>query len=89
MFYAFTAILAIIISIINNRPLYKSALAGSFLPLFYIALLYFSYTYFIPALYGIIYDNIKDGHMYLIIYGYPILDILFYIGLLVLNAKCP
>lgn len=89
MFYAFTAILTVIVSVICNRPMYKAAIAGSFLPLFYIALLYFSYTYFIPALYGVIYDNLTDGHMYLMIYGYPVLDILFYIGLLLLNAKCP
>lgn len=32
---------------------------------------------------------LTDSHMYLFIYTYPILDLLFYILLLVLNTKCP
>lgn len=89
MFYAFAALLTVIVSVINNRTLYKQALAASFLPLFFIAFLYFSYTYFIPALYDLMYTFVTDyGYMYLIIYGYPVLDFIFYAMLLLLNAKC-
>jgi hypothetical protein len=91
MFYAFASLLIIIVSLINNCSTKKSAIFSSFIPLFYIALLYFCYTYFIPILYNLFVNYVDPtnyGYIYLMVYGYPVLDLILYIVLLVFNAKC-
>jgi hypothetical protein len=87
MFYAFAMLLTIIISLVNNRGQLKLAFVSSFFPLSYIALLYFMYSYFIPLLFNLIVNNVHTGFNYIMIYGYPILDIIFYVLLLVMNAR--
>ena len=87
MFYGFAALLAVIVSIVNNRNKIIVGLMSSLLPLVYIALLYFSYTYFIPTILQLLIKYIDPGYTYIIIYGYPILDLIFYSLLLVLNCR--
>ena len=87
MFYGFAMLLTIIISLVNNRGQLKSAFLSSFFPLFYIALLYFTYSYFIPLLFNQIVYFFSDAYSYIMIYGYPILDIIFYAFLLIMNAR--
>jgi hypothetical protein len=87
MFYGFAMLLTIIVSLVNNRGQLKSAFLSSFFPLIYIALLYFTYSYFIPLLFNLIVNNVTVGYSYIMIYGYPILDFIFYALLLVMNAR--
>lgn len=57
--------------------------------MFYIALLYFSYAYLVPLMYRAMIIGVPNGYAYLMIYGYPVIDLLFYAGLLGLNARGP
>lgn len=86
MFYAFSALLAIILSVVNNRLMLLQSLLSAFLPLFFIALLYFSYSYFLPSLFAV-FVKFVNGYEYLLIYGYPVLDALLYSGLLLINSR--
>lgn len=87
MFFAFTALLSTVLTMINNRPGCGVAFFSSFLPYFYIALLYFFYSYLIPSIFNLMVRNVDPGYDYLMIYGYPILDVILYGGLLFINSK--
>jgi hypothetical protein len=89
MFFAFSAVLGIAVSMINNRDKLLSAFAAGLIPPLLIAFLYACYTYFIPALYMVFVENVNNGYQYLMIYGYPVIDLLLYTILLLCNAKGP
>lgn len=87
MFYAFTALLTIVVTLINNRPFILNSFLSSFLPYFFIAVLYFFYSYLIPSIFNQVIKNINPGYEYVMIYGYPILDLILYSCLLALNSS--
>lgn len=87
MFFAFTALLTLILTLINNRPFLLNSLLSSTLPYLYIAILYFFYSYLIPSIFNQLVKNINPGYEYLMIYGYPVLDLILYAGLLGINAS--
>lgn len=87
MFFAFTALLTTILTMINNRPGCVKSFFTGILPYFYIALLYFFYSYLIPSIFNQMVKNVDPGYEYLMIYGYPILDVILYGGLLFINSR--
>lgn len=87
MFFAFTALLTVIIAVINNRPFYLNSFLSAFIPYFYVAVLYFFYSYLIPSIFNLMVKNINPGFEYLIIYGYPVLDAILYGCLLLINSS--
>jgi hypothetical protein len=52
MFYILATLLAIVISMLNNKTSKAIGFVEAFTPLFAIALLYSCYVYFIPALFA-------------------------------------
>lgn len=61
MFYAFASLLAILLGVINNKEKRLVSAASAFFPLLFIALLYFSYSYFIPTIFNLIVTNVSSG----------------------------
>lgn len=57
-------------------------------PLIFIAFTYFSYAWLLPSLYKAYIQNLSTyGAIFLIMYGYPVVDLLFYAGYLVIGTK--
>ena len=62
MFFGFTALLTVIIALINNRPEYLSSFLSAFIPYILIATLYFIYSYIIPGIFNLMVKNINPGY---------------------------
>lgn len=62
MFFGFTALLTVIITLINNRPFYLNSFLSAFIPYLFIAVLYFFYSYLIPGIFNLIVKNINPGY---------------------------
>lgn len=87
IFFAAFALFASVVVLVNARE--KGKMLGNLLiPLFLIAFIYFSYAWLIPSLYKSYVQNLSTyGAVFLIIYGYPVFDLLFYAGTLALGCK--
>lgn len=92
MYYGIYAILTLLVAIINNSGLNrtKEAVLNTLIPLGLIAFLYLCYCYLLPQLYSIYLNKINIstvGCIFLIVYAYPLFDILFYALTLFLGTK--
>jgi hypothetical protein len=90
IFYGIYVILTLLVAIINNSGLNrtKEAACNTLIPLMQIAFLYVSYCLFLPTLYNIYYSNLSAmSAIFLLIYGYPVIDLLLYALTLYLGTK--
>jgi len=79
LFLACYLLLSIIIVAVNCNDK-KSAIKFNIIPIIWISLLYFIYCFLIPSLYKLYTQNINTfGALYLIFYGYPVIDLILYI----------
>ena len=90
IFYAFYMVLAIIVVMINNAGLGrgKEAAANALIPMLLIALLYCTYTLFLPKLYNRYNQKLAQiTGIFLAIYLYPLFDLSIYALTLGLGTK--
>jgi hypothetical protein len=87
LFYGFYVVFGGIVVLVNAKE--KGRALGNFLiPLLIIAFLYFSYAFLLPSLYQLYYNNLGDySSRFIVIYSYPIIDLIFYAMTLGLGTK--
>ena len=89
IFFGANFIIAIVISVINNRPNIKKGLAAAALPLAIIAIAYFLYALLWPFFFEKYTDKFSDASVYVQIYLFLLWDLLVYSLLLVVNNFIP
>lgn len=87
IFYAAYVLFASVVVLVNAKEKGR-ALGNLLIPLLIIAFLYFVYAFLLPTLYKAYNQNLSTyGAVFLIIYSYPVFDLLFYAGTLALGCK--
>jgi hypothetical protein len=80
-------VLALVVSIVNCQDK-EAAAKNTLIPLLIIATIYFIYGWVLPTLYKVYYDNLSIySAVFLLIYGYPVIDALLYSLTLLLGNK--
>lgn len=90
IFFGIYTLLTVIVVVINNNSLNrtKESLANSLIPLLLIAFLYCVYSLFLPTLYKVYLDKLSTySARFLVIYLYPLFDLLIYAITLFLGTK--
>lgn len=88
MFYTCFFLVALItVGVGNKDNNAKSAVLTTVYLLLFIALMYASYTILLPGLYWVYVQNVTAASPFLQIYLFPLFDLIFYVMLLVGNAK--
>jgi hypothetical protein len=87
IFFAAFIVFSTVVALVNAKE--KGRTLGNLLiPLLIIAFLYFAYAFLLPSLYKAYSKSMSTyGAIFLIIYGYPVLDLLFYSATLALGCK--
>ena len=79
-------LLSIVVVAVNCKDR-RSAIKYNIVPILWICALYFIYCWLIPSLYKVYIQNISTyGAIYLIFYGYPVIDLCFYAATLGLGS---
>ena len=82
--------MTLIVAIVNNNGLNKTkeAVLNTIIPLLIIAALYAIYVLLLPSLYYLYSQHLSQmSSVFLVIYGYPALDLLIYALVLYLGTK--
>ena len=88
MFYSFFCLMALLtVGLGNKDNNAKSAVLSTVYLLLFIAFMYASYTILLPGLYWVYVQNVPNASPYLQIYLFPLFDLIFYVILLVGNAR--
>lgn len=90
IYYTLYFVLTLIVAIINNNGLNrtKEAVCNTLVPLLIIPFLYLVYSLLLPSLYYVYYTNLSNmSTIFLIIYAYPLFDLIFYSLVLFLGTK--
>ena len=88
MFYSFFCLMALLtVGLGNKDNNAKSAVLSTLYLLLFIGLMYASYTILLPGLFWVYVQKITNASAYLQIYLFPVFDLIFYVILLVGNAK--
>jgi len=89
IYYGIYVGVTLIVTIINNAGMVRGSQAvwNCLVPLLLIALLYVTYSLFLPTLYYAYFNNLSSmSAAFLLIYGYPAIDLLIYIVALFLGT---
>jgi hypothetical protein len=87
IFFAAFILFSAIVGLVNSKEKGRT-LANLLIPLLLIAFLYFTYAYLIPTLYSMYKNNLSlYSYVFLIMYSYPIVDLLLYSLTLGLGSK--
>jgi len=90
MYFGANFILTLIVALINNSSLNKTkeAATNTIIPLSLIALIFACYSIFLPTLYKVYLLNLTQmSSVFLVIYGYPVIDMILYALTLYLGNK--
>jgi len=90
MYFGANFILTLIVALINNSSLNKTkeAATNTIIPLSLIALIFACYSIFLPTLYKVYLLNLTQmSSVFLVIYGYPVVDMILYALTLYLGNK--
>lgn len=90
MYFGANFILTLIVALINNSSLNKTkeAATNTIIPLSLIAIIFACYSIFLPTLYRVYLDNLTQmSSVFLVIYGYPVVDLILYALTLYLGNK--
>lgn len=87
IFFSIYIVLALVVSVVNCQDK-EAAAKNTLIPLLIIATIYFIYGWLLPTLYKVYVDNLSNySAIFLLIYGYPVIDALLYGLTLLLGNK--
>lgn len=87
IYYAAYIVFSVVVVLVNARDK-GQAMYNLLVPLILVAFVYFCYGWLLPSLYKAYIQNLSTyGAIFLIIYGYPVVDLMFYSAYLGLGCK--
>jgi len=91
IFFIVYFVLSIVLIVVNEFKKKKKIIQNFInylLPVTYIILAYLSFILFIPALYGTMYKGLGNDAAYLIVYVFPLIDMIFYAMIIIITYVC-